>query len=247
MIIDCHTHWGMCWKDKYDNDPRVFMQTVDKYCIDKLLLMGHESLCRIDKCVQDNKDVAQTASKNPEKIIPVFTVWPQDLKAAKAEMRRCVENNMRFLKVHPWLQGFSTSCPEFGEICLMAGDLNVPIILHDGTPCYSLSEQVAGLARRFPKTVFIMGHSGMLWNWTSAIEAMRQENVWATLCGVHLKAIEIFSKKTDTARLLWGSDFGFGFSDSISYRFGLIHKAKIPSKIKEKILYKNALNLINHT
>lgn len=243
MIIDCHTHWGICWKEKYKIDSAEFIKVLDKYAIDKCLLMGHESLCRIDKCKEGNNDVLRLASANPNKIIPVFTIWPQNVKEAATEIERCVNKGIRIIKVHPWLQGFSVSTKEFGEICEIAGQHQVPIIFHDGTPCFSLSEQIGGLARRFPKTTFVMGHSGLLWNWESAIEAMKHCNIWATMCGVHLRAIELFCQKTDTERLLWGSDFGFSFADSIDYRLGLIHQAKINSKYKEKILGENAVKL----
>ena len=52
-------------------------------------------------------------------------------------------------------------------------------------------EQIAGLARRFPSTRFVLAHAGLLWNWRSALLAARLPNVWVCLCGPHMRAIEL--------------------------------------------------------
>ena len=128
----------------------------------------------------------------------------------------------------------------------MAGELGVPVIFHDGTPCYSLPEQIGGLARRFPNTRFVLGHSGLLWGWRSALEASRHPNVWACLCGPHMRAVEIFCQRADPDRLLWGTDFGFGFSDPIEYRLNLILRARIDDALRERILGVNPFRLLEH-
>jgi predicted TIM-barrel fold metal-dependent hydrolase len=166
-------------------------------------------------------------------------------KAGVEEARRCLEDlGMPALKFHPWLQGFHASGPVFAEICELAGEKGVPIIFHDGTPTYSLSEQFAGLARRFPKNVFVLGHSGLLWAWRSALEAARQPNIWLCLCGPHMRAIEEICRKADPERLLWGTDYGFGFSDSVGYRLNILQAANVPDSLKEKIFGENPLRLL---
>ena len=112
----------------------------------------------------------------------------------------------------------------------------MPVMFHDGTPCYSLPEQIAGLARRFPETQFVLGHSGGVWCWRSALEAAKLPNIWLCLCGPHMRAIEIFCREAPVDRLLWGSDFGFGVADMIEYRLGVFEHAAVSSSVKEKIL-----------
>ncbi len=118
-------------------------------------------------------------------------------------------------------------------------------MLHDGTPPYSLPEQVAGLARRFSRTTFLLGHSGLLWSWRSAVEAARQPNVWLCLCGPHLRGLEILCEKVDPSRIVWGSDYGFGFADQIEYRLDLLRHARIGDGLKERILRTNPLCLLS--
>ena len=104
---------------------------------------------------------------------------------------------------------------------------------------------IAGLARRFPKTTFVLGHSGLLWDWRSALSAGRLPNIWQCLCGPHLRAIEIICREADPDRIIWGSDFGFGFGNPIPYRLGLIQRAKISDSLRAKILNTNPVRLLN--
>ena len=245
MIIDCHTHWGMVWEDRDRGDPTRWLEVLDKYDVDRAFLLGHYNLHRCDMAREDNDRLARITAQEPDRFIPFGTVWPQMGQDAVAETRRCIEDlGLKGLKFHPWLQGFSTGDPVFGEICGLAGELGVPVFFHDGTPCYSLSEQIGGLARRFPGTRLVLGHSGLLWNWRSALEAMRRPNVWACLCGPHMRAVEIICRQADPDRLVWGTDFGFSFSDSVEYRLNLILQAKVDDSVRERILGVNPLRLL---
>lgn len=245
MIVDCHTHWGIVWEDRDRGDPARWLEVLDRHGVDRAFLLGHYNLHRCDKAREDNDRLAHITARGPDRFIPFGTVWPQMGRDAVAEARRCIEDlGLKGLKFHPWLQGFSTGDPVFGEICGLAGELGVPVFFHDGTPCYSVSEQIGGLARRFPGTRLVLGHSGLLWNWRSALEAVRHPNVWACLCGPHMRAVEVFCQRADPDRLLWGTDFGFGFSDPIDYRLNLLLQAKIDDSLRERILGINPLRLL---
>lgn len=246
MIVDCHTHWGAVWEDRDRGDPSAWLRVLDQHGIDRAFLFGHYNLIRCDRCREDNDRVAAIAARAPGRFVPFGTAWPQTGDDAIAEAHRCLTDlGIQGLKFHPWLQGFSTADPVFGRICELAGEHGAPIVLHDGTPCYSLPEQVAGLARRFPQTRFILGHSGLLWNWRSAKAAARHPNVWSCLCGPPQRAIEWLCAGADPERLLWGSDFGFGFADPIGYRLGLLRSARIDDGLRERILGVNPLRLFD--
>lgn len=246
MIVDCHTHWGSVWTERDGDDPAGWLAVLDQHGVDKAFLFGLDNLVRLDLCQADNDRLARLAANGAGRLIPFGTAWPQTGAAGVAEVRRCVEElGMRALKFHPWLQGFSTADPAFGAMCGLAGELGVPILLHDGTPCYSLPEQVAGLARRFPRTRFVLGHSGLLWNWRSAVEAARQPNIWLCLCGPHMRAIEILCQQADPKRIVWGSDFGFGFADPIRYRLAVLRQAQIDAALRDRILGVNPFRLLD--
>jgi predicted TIM-barrel fold metal-dependent hydrolase len=89
-----------------------------------------------------------------------------------------------------------------------------------------------------------LGHTGLLWHWRSALEAARHPNVWSCLCGPHQRAIEQFCQRADPERLLWGTDFGFGFADAIEYRLNLILRARIDDALRRRILDDNPRRLL---
>ncbi len=245
MIIDCHTHWGLAWGAREGENPAKWLETLDRHGVEKAALMGHANLVRVDWCAEDNNRVARVAERAPERLLPIYTAWPQAGSEGIAETRRAIEKlGARGLKFHPWLQGFSTADACFIEMCAMAGEAQVPVIFHDGTPCYSLPEQIAGLARRLPATQFVLGHAGLLWSWRSALDAARLENIWLCLCGPHMRAMEILCRQAASDRMVWGSDFGFGLADSMDYRLHAFTRSKVDAALQHKILYENARRLL---
>lgn len=248
MIVDCHTHWGRSWDQKDPGNPLSWLAVLDSHKVEKAVFMGHANFSRMDLCERENENLARMGEQFPDRLIPVGSCWPQLEDKGFAEARRCIKDlRLKGLKFHPWVQGLSTADPTLGRICALAGETGVPIFFHDGTPCYSLSEQLAGLARRFPETQIVLAHSGLLWNWRSALLASRLKNIWLCLCGPHMRAMELLCRDTDPARLLWGSDFGFGFADQIEYRLNLFLKARIPAALQTSILGANALRLFGLT
>ncbi len=246
MIVDCHTHWGVGWAEKHGDDPSVWLRTLDHHGIDRAFLCGHAGLHRLDLCRTDNECIARVTAKEPDRFVPFGSCWPHDDSVGVEEARRCLTDlGMAGVKLHPWLQGFSVASAATVEICRLAGRHDAPVMFHDGTPCYSLSEQIAGLARRVPETRIILGHSGLMWNWRSALEAARLPNVWLCLCGPHLRAIQTVCERVDTTRILWGSDYGFGFADCIDYRLNLLRRAGISAALQDHILDRNPLAVLS--
>jgi len=246
VIVDCHTHWGMAWTARDGEDPARWLAELDRLGVDRAVVMPHEGIRRLDRCAADNDRVARVARRAAGRLLPAATAWPQAGTEALAEARRAIEMlGARALKFHPWMQGFSTAEAVFGELCALAGEKGVPVVFHDGTPCYALPEQVGGLARRFPATTFVLGHGGLLWHWRSALAAAERPNVWVCLCGPHQRAIERFCAQADPDRLVWGSDYGFGLEAScLDYRLAALRGARVPEELQARILGENALRLL---
>jgi len=243
VIVDCHFHWPSGDERAAAEDPCIILDEMDRHGIDKVVLMPLAGIFRADAAQAENDRLARVAGKAPDRVIPVGTAWPQMGRDAVAEVRRCLEElDLKGLKFHPWVQGFSTADETFGEICELAGQYGAPVFFHDGTPCYCVSEQIGGLARRFPGTTFVLGHSGLLWNWRSALEAAKHPNVWPCMCSPHMRTIEVFCQRTDPDRLLWGTDFT-GKPGIVEYRLGLALEARVEEEIRKKMLGLNALRL----
>ena len=128
MIVDCHTHWGSSGKTGTGAILPAGLRCWTDTAWTGHSLLGHYNLHRCDKAREDNDRLAHITARGPDRFIPFGTVWPQMGRDAVAEVRRCIEDlGLKGLKFHPWLQGFSTGDPVFGEICGLAGELGVPV------------------------------------------------------------------------------------------------------------------------
>jgi uncharacterized protein len=197
-------------------------------------------------CIQrDNDIIAEASRRSNGRLIPFCTVNPRAGVEAMSEFQRCLDTlDCKGLKLHPWLQGVSLSIPEVDALCELAGQRGVPVLLHDGTPCYSLPSQAALMARRHPNTTIILGHCGIFEHWREALDAMEYaKNLWGCICGSHLAALRGIMAKIDIHRLLWGSDVGFGGNDLIDYRMKLLDVLELSAERRAAILTRNPARL----
>ena len=246
MIFDCHTHWSTIWNTPEGGGVSGWNSVFLKYNIQSAFVMPVQGLMSTESIHSDNEAICSLAGISKEvTVYPLVTTNPNKGIGYLEELEYWVDTkNAAGFKFHPWLQGFSLNHPGFSAICELATVKRVPIIFHDGTPPFSLPEQVISLAERFPRTLFVSGHSGLLWNWKTLLHGAALPNLMITLCGVHGHALETLAKAYDSGNILWGSDFGFGLSDSIGYRFRLLETASISDTLRQRILEQNPLRLI---
>ena len=245
MIVDCHTHWAPRYHAAAADYPSRWFEVLRKHGLTHLAVLPMVGLCDDTVLRQDNDDVAAVCAKSAGSLIPFCTVNPWSPEAAVVELRRCLgELNVRGIKFHPWLQGISPNSRTMDRLCEVAGEFDVPVLFHDGTPCFSLPSQIALLARRHPHVRFILGHCGLLEHWREAIGAMDYaENVWGCLCGPHLAALEELVRHCDRNRLIWGSDHGFSLADAIGYRKGIVDLLDLADADREAIFSRNPARL----
>jgi uncharacterized protein len=247
IFFDAHTHWISGPQPDGGECLGKWLSTWDRQGITHGIAMPLRGLYDDTQIQQENEEIAAAAANSGGRIIPFCTVNPTQGKEAVAELSRCLgELKCRGLKLHPWLQGISLSSKEVDELSEMAGDFSVPVLVHDGTPCFSLPSQAALLARRHPKTTFILGHCGLFEYWREAVAAMRHaENLWGCLCAPHLAAMREIIAHADLDRLLWGSDYGFGGEDHIVYRKGLFDRLELSENQREAIFSRNPSRLFH--
>jgi uncharacterized protein len=242
VIFDAHTHWSDGWRSDDPTDPARWLAVWDKYGVTAGLLFPMVGLEDSTRLRQDNDHVSAIAARSSGRMIPFCTVAPNAGEDAIRELSRCHhELKMRGLKLHPWLQGCTLASPTMDRLCEAAAEYRMPVIFHDGTPCFSLPSQVAVLARRHPRTTFLLGHCGIFQHWREAIAAMRySENLWGCLCSPYAAALRQLVGQSDLSRLLWGSDHGFGSIDMIGYRLELMECVGLTPRQRDMILWENA-------
>jgi uncharacterized protein len=249
MIVDCHTHWGECFQTRDGLDPSRWLAGESRYGVTHAVVAPLIGLHDDTLIPQENEDVAKVCAASGGRMIPFCTVNPYRKDAAIAEFHHCVEGlNMRGLKIHPWVQGTSLNGDSIDELCEMAGAWKIPLLFHDGTPCYSLPSQMAVLARRHPNTTMILGHCGLYEHWREAIAAMRYaENLWGCLCGPYLAALNELVRRCDRQRLVWGTDYGFSFTDVVDYHIGILKFLRLTDQDFERITVQNPQRLLGTT
>ena len=90
MIVDCHTHYGICWADRDADDPTHWFEIPDRYGVEKFILCGHYNLHRLDLCSADNDRLARVTSAASGRFFPAGTAWPQMGPSLSWTMARAV-------------------------------------------------------------------------------------------------------------------------------------------------------------
>jgi predicted TIM-barrel fold metal-dependent hydrolase len=243
-VIDMHTHLPGKANGVGRRTTRDFLAMLDRAGIDQAVVLTLEGF--FSDPVAANNALAQQASESGGRLIPFCTVDPR-ADGAVAEVRRCVEGlGFRGLKFHPWLQGFSPLEDFMLPIAAEAARLGVPLLFHDGTPCYATPLQVAYLADRFPRLTIILGHGGLMDLWVEAIAAVkRYPNCHVCLCGSAPPAI--FARviaDVDVAKVTIGTDAGFGDDYGAVFRMAEFHALQLSEPDREAIYWRNATRLL---
>jgi predicted TIM-barrel fold metal-dependent hydrolase len=246
VSVDFHTHWAECFRERDGLDPSQWLAVGTSHGVDHAVVFPYGSLMDDSRLPAENDELAAVCAASGGQMIPFCTVNPFRAEQSAAEFRRCVEvKGMRGLKLHPWLQGSPPNTGSVDQLCEMAAHWKVPVLFHDGTPSYSLPSQMALLARRHPATTIILGHCGLFEHWREAIAAMSfAENLWGCLCGPYVSSLREIVRRCDRRRLLWGSDYGFTFTDVVGYRLGLLKLLELSDADHDLILTENPRRLL---
>ena len=176
--------------------------------------LGGAWLMTVDGLLGDparhNDTLWQSARDHLEFFVPFCTVWPHlGLAECLRELDRAAGLGMRGLKLHPWLQAFSMRHSAVAPILRHAGELGMPVLLHDGTPPYCTPLQIALAAEQVPETTVILGHAGLDDLYEDAILAcQRHPNIYLCLCSLSAGRIAEVIARCPSNRLLFGSDGG---------------------------------------
>lgn len=202
-MIDFHVHQPR--GNPYG--PMELVAAMDSVGVTQSVVFTYEGLLHPSPTANDS--LAGFVGAAPARLRAFATVDPRDPGAA-AEIDRCVAaHGMRGIKLHPWLQGFSSHEPGLDAVCETAAGHGIPVLFHDGTPPFSTPLQLASLARRHPRTTIVLGHGGLHDLWREAIAAVeRNANVHLCMCGTPGYAMRAIVRRCPSDRLLFGTDGG---------------------------------------
>jgi uncharacterized protein len=156
------------------------------------------------------------------------------------------------IKLHPPMQLCKPNNEKCFEIYEVARKYNKPIFFHSGhsplTPewqkKFTKKEDFAFVIKRFPKTKFIMGHSGIYDFDFMARLGRKYENVYLDLNGQPPSSIKKIIKIMGVDKLLFGSDWPY-YPISISLA-KLLLATENNKKIRSKIFFQNIELLLSN-
>ena len=249
MIIDVHTHYGVCFEERDGTDPTRWLSALDEEGIDGAVVAALRGLFPGEDVPACNDALAQIVARAPHRLIAFGSVHPFAAGGAVAEAERCFKvHGMKGLKLHPWLQGFlylgGTEMHELCEVCDAQGKM---LLFHDGTSNVSMPSQVATLAKAHPRTTFILGHAGLIHLWRQAAEAAAlYENVYIVLCGPHVAAMRHVCRNVPMEKIMWGSDYGPSFAGSpLPYRKAVMAHLGLGTDDYNAVMGGNAARLLD--
>ncbi len=249
MVIDAHIHFTMPLSAGVDEARRAMgeeLELIAEAGVDGAtgsLIDPLYSNC--DAHSQYNDFFAETSKGFEGRFWPWCVVNPVNHDAAD-EVRRCYEVlGMKALKLHPWLQGFSCSddyCNPVFEVC---AELGMPINLHDGSPPYASTPACGEVARRYPEAKVVLAHAGLNDQWRQARDlACELPNVYLTMSGPSMLAMQSIVDSVPAERLMYGSDYGAGGVSLIHYRLHKIQQLEMDDRTRKMVLGETALRLL---
>ncbi len=245
MIYDMHTHFLGGKMTQAVSNADIFLREMDENRIAVSLLLPNDGLYT-GECVEgDNDLVARIVKEHPDRFVGMGVVYPRD-KGCIDEMKRCVEElGLIGIKLHPWLQAFSTLDSCYMRLAEAAAKLETVLFFHDGTPPYTESLAIAETARLFPEITVVLGHSGLNDLWHEALLAARRyPNVWLCTCGCPYLGIREIVQALDGERLMFGSDYPLADVRDTRDRIRRVELLPQDRQIIDKVLFGNAQKFI---
>lgn len=243
-IIDTHTHFP---GTSFGGSTKSIHELREEFLQEGLSgawIMTTDGLRRDP--VKHNDILADAVKDDLDFFVSFCTVDPLvGTEQAVTELVRAKEKlGMKGLKLHPWLQSFSLTNPAVLPILKKAGELDMPVVFHDGTPPYSTPLQIAAAAEKVPDTMIILGHTGLDDLWQDAVCAcLRQPNIYLCLCSLSSGYIVEVVEQCPEDKLLYGSDGGF-FSGIVKDGICKIETACKDRNMLEKIFYDNPQRIV---
>jgi predicted TIM-barrel fold metal-dependent hydrolase len=196
-------------------------------------------------------------SRRDSRFIPVCSVHPLDGEASIEELHRIKELGGKIIKLHPSNQNFPILGNEMLNIARVAGELGL-IILIDGYGMYipNYLENLIQLTLANRQTKFIIAHmGGSYFHNLGALSTVRMlnpemfANIWYDFSAtIHIYAdspyksqLEWVIRSIGVDRLLFGTDNPLV---SLSETLKSFYKLDFDDSEREKMLYKNAIELL---
>ena len=216
LIIDAHAHMGP-WQGfsiAEQGSPAAMVHAMDLCGIDVTVISPH--VCIGPDYRLGNRHAYEAAEQFPGRLVPFVTVNPT--YGAKEIEEEIVywekQAGIKAFKLHPSLHQTKASAEGYFPVYEYANEHGLPILSHSwaGDPLGGAST-LGGLAEKYPKAGFIIGHSASSRQVLDEAEkeAKVHPNIYLDLTGSRLilGLIEDMVSRVGAERVLFGTDSPF--------------------------------------
>ena len=249
MIIDVHAHImdrGYPPGSDLFIDADSMVDAMDRHGIAEMWVSPAAGLVR-EFWIHNKRQYEKFKNKYPSRFKHYAVFNPYYPEKTRDGIKRCFEDyGFHGIKIHNWLQGLMPHQKAIYELVEASIKYHVPVLFHDGTPPYSDTLQLAGIAERYPEALILLGHAGLFDSYRAAIQAANMhDNVWLVLMGPIVGDMKEVIDKTRTDRLLFGTDYCFGGTGwkgdtLIIDRIEIIKQACSEKNVLDQIMFQNA-------
>lgn len=222
---------------------------MDRLGIERVMLsLGYPLLAdpSPEQLREANDQVLKAVARWPDRALGFVYLNPNQLAFSLGEFDRCVRDGP-MVGVKLWVAK-RCNAPELDSIVERAAAMQAPILQHawfnlkGNLPGESTPNDLAELAMRHPKAVFIDAHTGG--DWERGILALRPaKNVATCVAGFDPTAgiVEMAVRELGAERVMFGSDAA---GRSFASQLGKVMGAEIPERSRRLILGENLRRIL---
>jgi len=219
-----------------------------------------DSRTQLDHQPISSVEIAERAADHADILIPFGSVDPRTGQAAiDLAHELVVDHGVRGFKLHPTVQGFDPSDPEYGPLWSAFAELGVPVLVHTGqtgigagTPGgggfktrYSDPMLLDEVLADHPELTVILAHPSVPWVDEQISVATHKAGAWIDLSGWSPKyfppALVRAMNSYLQDKVLYGSDFPLLTPERWQRDFAALD---LKDEVRPKILKDNAVRLL---
>ena len=201
--IDAHSHIGVFggWSN-VSITAEELIRDMDEYNVEKAVISTFPI-----------RESIEAVDKYPDRLIGAAWVNPMEKDACDIIKEAVKNHGFKGIKLHPLSQAYLPNDECVFPIAELAGELDIPLMIHTGHPPFSLPWSVAQLADIYPdiKMVMIhMGHGNGMYVQSAIDMAKKYPNLYLETSGMpmHTKIKEAY-EQVGADRIMWGLDAPF--------------------------------------
>lgn len=233
--IDAHSHIGFFGgRSNVGITAEEMIAQMNEYNVEKTIISTYPA-----------KESIEAADKYPDRLIGAVWVNPNEPSAIETIKDAVKNHGFKAVKLHPLFHSYMPNDECVFPVAEIAGELDIPLMIHTGHPPYSLPWSVAQLADIYPEVKMVMihmGHGNGMYIQAAIDMAKKYPNLYMETSGMpmHTKIKEAY-EDVGADRIMWGLDAPF-HHPTVEMQRTIV--SGLTDCQLEDVFYNNAKNLL---